>query len=461
LGIDFVNGDLFRRGSDPVTHADEGTQYAGGEEPDDARLLRRTRRRLMAWSGGATLVILLLLGTALYAAVSGSLSANGEVQLDRRAAALERLILGGPGFRDPSELGFAFGGESAGTIALIVLPDGTVLRPVGSRLPAGLPDEAAINAAVDGQRDVRSSTVGNTAVRVLTTAVVSPEGPYVVQVVGDRTAEVQLLATLVAVLFGGGLLALFLALAAGYLYAGRALVPIRASIVRRQEALRRQREFAANASHELRTPLTVIRASVTDLERNRGLTVAEVGDALEDIGAEVGHLTALVDDLLVLARADSGIGELAGVPVDLADIATEAAAALTPLAAERDVRIEVDPRPAPIVGDPLRLGQLVTILVDNALRHGPRGSTVVVRIRPEQGVLLEVEDEGPGIRDEDLPRVFERFWRADDAPAGGTGLGLAIAAWIVELHGGTISASNRASGGARFVARFQAGAPAS
>jgi signal transduction histidine kinase len=110
-----------------------------------------------------------------------------------------------------------------------------------------------------------------------------------------------------------------------------------------------------------------------------------------------------------------------------------------------------------VSGDPLRLRQLVTILTDNALAHSPAGTAVSVRIRPETpDVVLTVDDQGPGIREEDLPRIFERFWRADNAPAGGTGLGLSIAAWIVEAHGGTISATNRPEGGARFEIRLPA-----
>ena len=115
----------------------------------------------------------------------------------------------------------------------------------------------------------------------------------------------------------------------------------------------------------------------------------------------------------------------------------------------------LDPLPAPVTGDPLRLRQLVTILVDNAIRHSPAGSTVAVWVRPETGgALLQVDDHGPGVKPEDLPRLFERFWRADNAPAGGTGLGLAIAKWIVEQHGGTIGAFNRPEGGASFWARL-------
>jgi len=104
-----------------------------------------------------------------------------------------------------------------------------------------------------------------------------------------------------------------------------------------------------------------------------------------------------------------------------------------------------------VTGDPVRLRQLVTILVDNAIRHSPPGGEVRVAVRTAgRSAGLSVEDDGPGVRPEDLPRVFDRFWRAPGAPEGGTGLGLAIAQWIVERHRGRITVSNRPSGGARF-----------
>ena len=426
-------------------------------EGGDAALLRRTRLRLLAWSGGLTLLILVLLGAALYAAVSGSLAARGTDLLAARADGLERLLARPGQIPDRFVLGPGFGGEASGTLALIVRPDGVLVGPAELQAIDGLPDAAGVAAARAGSVDVRQIEVSSIPVRVYSASVTRADGAYVVQVLGERSSEVQLLSTLLSVLAFGGLAALLLALAAGYVYAGRALIPVRSSMDRRDAALRRQREFTANASHELRTPLTVIRASVADLRRNRKQSVETVGEALEDIDAEVSNLTALVEDLLLLARTDSGALALEHVPLDLADVAAEAAGPLTPVAAQRGVQLEVDPRPAPVTGDPLRLRQLVTILADNALAHSPTGTTVSVRVRPDgQHAVLSVEDQGPGVRDEDLPRIFERFWRADNAPAGGTGLGLSIAAWIVEAHGGAMSAANRPEGGARFEVRLPA-----
>ena len=232
------------------------------------------------------------------------------------------------------------------------------------------------------------------------------------------------------------------------MYAGRALVPIR-------ESLERQREFAADASHELRTPLAITRAAIAELRRGRD-DPATVDRAIEDLDAGAARMEHLVADLLLLARTDAEAVELAMADTDLANAAAEATESLEPVAAARGVRLVLDVAPAPVLGDEARLRQLAAILVDNAIRHSPSGSRVTVTAGP--GASLTVEDEGPGIDPAHLDQVFERFWRAPDAPTGGTGLGLAIARWIAERHGGTIQASNRGGGrtGARFTVRLPA-----
>jgi two-component system sensor histidine kinase BaeS len=164
-----------------------------------------------------------------------------------------------------------------------------------------------------------------------------------------------------------------------------------------------------------------------------------------------------VDELLLLARTDSGSVDLDLAPADLGEVVLDAAGSLSTLAERAGVRLVVDAAPARLRGDAARLRQLLTILVDNAVRHSPAGGEVRITAQPGTPAhVLRVDDPGPGIRPEDLPHVFDRFWRAPDAPAGGTGLGLAIAAWIVERHGGAITAANRPAGGARFEVRLPA-----
>ncbi len=445
--------------------------------PSEARLLRGVRINLALWSGGITLAVLLVLGTVLYLAVERSLAATGTAQLVAQA----NQITGGrraPG-GEPPEGGFVFGGPNSGVFRLVVDDGGVPITPV----PAGLPVTESVDAArTTGARDIRNATItttvvsvgsfgdrpGNVApvgveaatdaatpVRVLTDPVQFRGRSFYLQLIGDRTTEERTLRILVIVLVVGGLVALIVASGVGAAYARRALVPIRRSLIDQREALRRQREFAADASHELRTPLTVIRASVDDLGRHASEPVANVGSALTDIRDEVDHLTSMVDDLLLLARSDSGAVELERVAVDLGDVASTAAAALSRPAKERGVAVLVDPTPAELLGDPARLRQLVMILIDNAIRHSPGGGRVAVQVRVEGGqATLIVEDDGPGIRPEDLPRVFDRFYRAAGAPGGGTGLGLAIAAWIAERHDGRVEAANRDGGGARFTVRL-------
>lgn len=438
-----------------------GEELEERERARDARMVRGVRWRLVLFSGGATLAVLLLLGVAVYAAVEGSLVGTNVARMVRRADDLASWVRRDRAGRQP--IGDLVVGRDTGTFAYLVdASDGTPLLGPDFRSVevTGVPDAEAIAAAMGSERDIRLSeiraTVGDETisfpVRILTQRVDGVARSLVVQVVQDRTAEQDTLEALLRVLVGGGVLALVLASVLGAAYASRALVPIRASLAAQREALRRQREFAADASHELRTPLTIVRSSIEDLRLHPEEPVSRVGQALDDIDAEVDHMTSLVEDLLLLARSDSGALDLAFQPVELGDVATDAASALMVPASDRDVRVEVDPQPVMVIGDPLRLRQVVTILVDNAIRHSPTGGTVSVRVRKDEATArLTVEDEGPGIRSADLPHVFDRFWRAPGSPSGGTGLGLAIAATIVTRLGGRIGAGVRATGGAVFT----------
>jgi signal transduction histidine kinase len=437
----------------------------------DARLVRGVRLRLVAWSGGSTLLVLLVLGIALYLSVATSLQATGVAGLDQRASNIVDFTNGQQGGDDDDPTVFIFGDS---TFPIIIRPNGAAIGPRGIPIPAGLPDNtaAAAAAAAPSGRDLRLSTItvrspggagASVPVRQLTVAANSLAGRYFVQVVQDRTAEVRTLDSLLFVLIAGGFVVVLVAVGFGAFYASRALVPIRDSLAGQRTSLRRQREFAADASHELRTPLTVIRSSVEYLRRHADQPVSAVGEALVDIDAEVEHLTTLVDDLLLLARSDSGAITLERVPLHLDDVAADAAAALVQPAAQAGVSLVVDPEPTAAIGDPARLRQLVTILIDNAIRHSPRGGEVRVVVRPASaagGATLAVEDAGPGVAVEDRQRVFDRFWRAPGAPAGGTGLGLAIAKWIAEHHDGSIAIDQSPAGGARFEVRLPSLVPA-
>jgi len=440
----------------------------------EGSLIRRVRWRLVAWSGGSTLLVLILLGAALYAAVANTLASASLTQLDNRVDPVADGLEGRLDDQDqpPSPFGFQFG---AGNTFLFAFDDqGTAVQlnrgPVAA-LP-GLPQAESIQASrtAPGGRNVWTGTLDiaqvKVPVRILTQKVTyQADGQtYFLQALQDRSTEVETLNVLLTVLVIGGVIVVLVAVGFGTVYARRALVPIRESLAAQRTSLRRQREFAADASHELRTPLTVIRASVEYLRRHAEQPVADVGDALVDIDAEVTHMTSLVEDLLLLARSDSGAISLERIPVHLDEVATDAAAAFGKQAEAAGVRLEVDPEPAQVIGDAARLRQLVTILVDNAIRHSPAGGAVRITVRPAAagdsatgaaaaagGATLAVDDAGPGVAVEHRARVFDRFWQAPGAPDGGTGLGLAIAKWIAEHHDGTIGVDASDLGGARFL----------
>jgi two-component system, OmpR family, sensor histidine kinase CiaH len=435
------------------------------EPTTDAALVRRVRWRLLAWSSGSTLVVLLVLGSVLYAAVAGSLAKAATDQLYGRATSVVANAvnsfagpypaIGPPAFQGVTQIdgqpGLVIGGPASGTVATLTQVNGP---DIGAGAPGDqLVDKAALEAVSQtGQSSVTEATIAGVSWRVLTLPVTTPTGTMLVQILGDRSDEQRTLSVLLIVLIAGGLVAVAASVGVGWLYAERALVPIRV-------AMRRQREFAADASHELRTPLAIVRGSVEHLRLNRDQPVAEVGAALDDIDAGTQRLTALVEDLLVLARTDSGAIELDRQATDLGEVTLDAAGGLASVAREAGVDVQIDAEPVTLSGDVDRLRQLVVILVDNAIRHAASGDStsrsVEVSAKTIDGsAVLTVDDNGPGLRPEDLPRVFDRFWRAPDSPPGGTGLGLAIAHWIVERHGGTITAANRPTGGARFEVRL-------
>jgi two-component system, OmpR family, sensor kinase len=207
-----------------------------------------------------------------------------------------------------------------------------------------------------------------------------------------------------------------------------------------EAAYHAQQRFVSDASHELRAPLTAIQGNLELLRRQISMSEAEREEALTEVERESTRLTRLVADLLVLARADTGIS-LKRCPVDLDAIVLEAFREARHLS--QGQTLSLDPfEPARVEGDEDRLKQLVLILLDNALKYTPTNGQVTLGLRRrDTDVEIEVRDTGVGIGSEDLPLVFERFYRADPARSrdpGGTGLGLPIARWIVEQHEGEI-----------------------
>jgi len=232
-------------------------------------------------------------------------------------------------------------------------------------------------------------------------------------------------------------------------------------LARLQSALGRQRNFVADAGHELRTPLAVLQTEL-ELAARPGRTEHDLRDAIAHATDETHRLSTLADELLFLARSDVIQPHTDGTPQRVVPALERSTHTFGARAAGAGVTLEVKGDPglrAPLDTDLLR--HALDNLLDNALRYAPPGSTVTVSTAPSGPgwIVIEVADRGPGFPEAFLPHAFERFRRADDARTrdeGGTGLGLAIALAVVEAHGGTATAANRADGGATVTLRLPA-----
>jgi heavy metal sensor kinase len=306
---------------------------------------------------------------------------------------------------------------------------------------------------------------------------------------GDARRDVLAFASTAA---AGGVAALVVSLVGGWFLVGRALAPVsrisqaaaamsagdltaRIAVERTENeleqvalalnqafdrlhlALENERRFTADASHELRTPLTTLSTEVEwALARDR--SGDEYRRSLETARRAADRMRRVVERLLTLARADSGAMSLQRATVGLAPVVSDALAIVRPLADQKHVTIEARLDAATVVGDRDRLTDLVTNLFSNAIQYNRSGGQVTVELWPDGGdACLRVRDTGTGIAPDDLPRIFDRFYRADKARAahsGGAGLGLAIAKWIVEAHGGRIACQSTAGQGTEVLVRL-------
>ena len=230
-----------------------------------------------------------------------------------------------------------------------------------------------------------------------------------------------------------------------------------ATLARLEALFRAQRRFIADVGHELRTPLTVIKGNAQWMRRIDALDK----EALDSIEEEADRMTRLVEDLLLLARAEAGKLPLRHETVALETVLAEVAREIQVMAREKGIalRLEIS-EPVVVLGDADRLKQVFINLASNAVKYTPQGGEVVLTLETEPGwAVCRVKDNGPGIPPEDLPHVFERFYRADKARSRGKGfgLGLSIAYWIVKHHGGEITAASEMGKGTTFTVRLPAG----
>jgi signal transduction histidine kinase len=398
------------------------------------QLIARIRWRLVGWNVLIIGLILALACASVYAAQSRSLMAQVDGKLASSSEQALPILFprhdefgggnaGPPGGRRPTE------GYFGGVFFVAFGPDASIRanpqQVTLSTLP--WPDSPEPTFATVQLPD------GGDA-RVLLRRM--PDGGMLVTGQSLEPEQTALHSLLLVLIIGGGL-GLLLSLAAAWFLSGRALIPI-------QHAFQQQQDFIADASHELRTPLTVLRSATDLMNTHRDVPLEKDGELFDDVRAEIVRMERLAQDLLTLARSDAGGLELMTAPVEIADVTAEVVRRTTPLAQAHGLLLAMhsDSHPAIVDVDPDRLQQVLLILIDNAIKHTPSGGKIDVNIhRHGQQAQIEVADTGSGIAAEHLPRIFDRFYRADKARArqhGGTGLGLAIARMLVDAHHGSL-----------------------
>ncbi len=405
-------------------------------------MFTRARIRLTAWYVAILATFLVLIGAAVYAVVRQQ-AETGITSGLRLTAGRAAADMASGNVADLDRLN-----RAPYTVTTVLLPSGmTQVRHASPQF--SLPYGPALSHAYKTGRDVRTIGSGESGLRLYTLLVRDEEGraAALVQVARSTQPEHQTLGNLLKGLLLGGVGGLVLAAIGGWFLAGKSLKPLR-------EAFDRQHAFVADASHELRTPLAVIRANAEYLHQEQ-----PDNPEVQDIVSETERLSALVDTLLAVARGDSAERGAIREPLDLGDVVSNSATAMQPLATGRGIDLTVAAGEGlRVQGDREQLRQLVVILVDNALRYTSEGGRVHVYAGQENGhALLTVHDTGIGIPEAAQPRVFERFYRADDArnrESGGAGLGLAIAQELVEGHGGRISVESTPGAGSTFIVRL-------
>src|ERR687889_2214239 len=371
-------------------------------------MLERMRWRLTMGYAGIFALILLLLGTAAVAGFSRELTNQQDTLLTQEAKDLERNLLDG----DHREV-LAEGSAEYSWVALD--PEGRVTDrdPTAATLGTlGLPSKALASQSLEEDAGVSATIHGPQGrVRVVSMPMRKESGEVVgvIQYARSLKEVQQTIGRLVLLLLPLGLGGLGAALFGGLYMATRAMRPAR-------ESFEKQRAFVADASHELKTPLTLIRADA-EMVLYRGRLHEDDQKLVEHALAETDRMGAVLSDLLLVARLDADEADLATKPFDLVSVLSEEAERFGARAAAKGVELEVEtPGELPVSGDAKRTGQILAVLLDNAVRFAPEGGQIAVTGRlGKRWAQASVMDTGPGITPEHLPRVFDRFYRAESA----------------------------------------------
>ncbi|MFJ7510849.1 HAMP domain-containing sensor histidine kinase [Peribacillus simplex] len=299
--------------------------------------------------------------------------------------------------------------------------------------------------------EIEEISVNGATYRALSTKVDTEYGEMTVQFIRNVDTEKEMLDRLLLILFVGGGIGSLVAVGAGYLLAGRALIPVKKS-------WDQQQQFVSDASHEIRTPLAVIQSRADLLFQSPSATIEEKAVDISIISKEVRRLNKLVNGLLTLTRTDSNQMEVKKSNFFLDDLLMDIVEQYTDIASFQEKSI-ISHAPEQVVfhGDKERIHQLLVILVDNAMKFTEEGGEISLScIKNASSIILTVEDNGKGIPQEDLPLIFNRFYQVEQSRSAneGSGLGLSIAKWIVNTHQGNIKVTSEQNERTRFEITF-------
>ena len=433
------------------------------------------RARLTLAAAAAVAVAIVIASAVTYALVRNELRSQVDEALQSRAATLPRLALLG----DPDGKQFLgippepYGGASV--LTQLVRADGRVITPHGTTTK--LPVSGRALEAANGELDksfYEDAHVGGTHVRVLTIPL--PDDGYALQVARSLTEVDQSLSRIRLWLLAIALVGICLAAALGLVVARAVLAPVQRltrtaeevsetrDLSRRiessgsdelsrlattfntmlgalEDSAQAQRRLVSDASHELRTPLTSLRTNIEVLGRDQALAPEDREQLLRDVTEQLAEMTALIAELVELARGDQ-------VPVEPEDVRLDLATADAIERTRRNrpgISFKPDLQESMVRGVPATIERAISNLLDNAAKWSPPDADIEVTVRDGE---LTVRDHGPGIDADDLPFVFDRFYRAPSARGlPGSGLGLAIVRQVAEAHGGTVTAEPASGGG--------------
>ncbi|MFF2287405.1 sensor histidine kinase [Peribacillus butanolivorans] len=299
--------------------------------------------------------------------------------------------------------------------------------------------------------EIEEISVNGYTYRALSTKVDTEYGEMAVQFIRNVDTEKEMLDRLLLILFVGGGIGSLVAVGAGYLLAGRALIPVKKS-------WDQQQQFVSDASHEIRTPLAVIQSRADLLFQSPNATIEEKAVDISIISKEVRRLNKLVNGLLTLTRTDSNQMEVKKASFFLDDLLLEIVEQYTDIASFEEKTItSYAPNQVVFLGDKERIHQLLVILVDNAMKFTDEGGVISIScVKNSSSIILSVEDNGKGIPQEEIPKIFNRFYQIEQSRSAneGSGLGLSIAKWIVNTHQGTIKVTSEPNTSTRFEITF-------